>query len=109
VNSSTGDDVSKESKLSNTSVLDLYVTKTVESLLVSIIKKSKWIEESKWWLCSKLRLESVKSSGGLCNLGRSESRCSCDKGSEDLWFMSSLEESSQLLDRCKLILRILFS
>ena len=33
------------------------VTKTVESLLVSIIKKSKRIEESKRWLYTKFRFE----------------------------------------------------
>ena len=40
----------KESKLGDTTVLDLYVMKTVETFLVSIIKKSKRIKESKWWL-----------------------------------------------------------
>jgi len=46
--------------LGNTSVLEFYVTKTVETFLVSVVKKSKRIVESKWLLCSKLRLESLK-------------------------------------------------
>ena len=75
--------ISKESKHSNTSVLDLYVTKTIKLSLGSIVKKSKWIIESKWWLYSKLSIESVKSGGSLSNLGWSESRCSCDKRSKD--------------------------
>eukprot|EP01083_Nonionella_stella_P271423 919680_1 len=48
VDSGTGDDVTKEGKLSNTSVLDLDVTKTVESFLGDISgKHTKRIEESK--------------------------------------------------------------
>mmetsp|Transcript_3344 Transcript_3344/g.6258 ORF Transcript_3344/g.6258 Transcript_3344/m.6258 type:complete len:215 (-) Transcript_3344:114-758(-) len=83
VNSSTGDDVSKESKLGDTSVLDLYITKTIETFLVSIVKKSKRIEESKRRLDSKLRLESLEGSGGLSNLGGSESSSRGDKGGKE--------------------------
>ena len=61
VDSSTGDDVSEESKLTDTSVLELNVTETVETILVSIIKKSKRIEESERWLNSKLRYLSYRS------------------------------------------------
>ena len=46
VNSGTGDDVSEESKLGDTSVLDLNITESVETLLIGIIKKSKRIEKS---------------------------------------------------------------
>ena len=83
VDSSTGDDVSEESKLGDTSVLDLNVTEAVETILVSIIKKSKGIEESKRSLCSDLTLKGVEGSGGLCNLGRCESSSRCDKGGEN--------------------------
>ena len=43
-------------------MLELNVTKTVEAVLVSISKHTKRIEESKRWLGSELRLESVQSS-----------------------------------------------
>ena len=66
VDSVTGDDLSKESKLGDTSVLELDITKTVEFLLVGIGQKSQRIEESKRRLDSKLRLEGhVQGSGGL--------------------------------------------
>jgi hypothetical protein len=83
VNSGTGDDVSKEGKLGNTSVLDLNVTKTVESVLVSFVKKSKRIEESKRSLNSELVLKGLKGGGGLGNLGRSEGGSGGDKGGKD--------------------------
>ena len=55
VDSGTGDDVTKEGKLSNTSVLDLDVTKTVETFLGDISRKhTEGIEESKWGLGTKL-------------------------------------------------------
>jgi hypothetical protein len=54
-------------------VLNLYVTESVETFLVSVIEKSKRIKKAKWWLYSKLRLEGIESRGGLCNLGRSKS------------------------------------
>jgi hypothetical protein len=72
VDSVTGHDLSEEGKLGDTSVLDLYVTKTVETFLVGIVKESKRIEESKWWLGSELRLEGAEGGGGLGNLGRCE-------------------------------------
>jgi hypothetical protein len=83
VDSSTGDDVSKESKLGDTSVLDLNITKTIETFLVSIVKKSKRIKESKRRLNSKLGLESLEGSGRLSNLGGSESSSRGDKGGEE--------------------------
>mmetsp|Transcript_15574 Transcript_15574/g.23223 ORF Transcript_15574/g.23223 Transcript_15574/m.23223 type:complete len:225 (-) Transcript_15574:8-682(-) len=84
--SSLLDKVSYNSKHSNTSVLKLDVTKTIELSLVTISYKSKRIEESKRLLSSKSILESVKSSGGLCNLGRCESNSRCSKGGEDSKF-----------------------
>jgi hypothetical protein len=83
VDTSTVDDVSEECKLTNTSVLDLNITKTVETLLVSIIKKSKRIEETKRRLNSEFSLESVERSGGLSNLGRCESSSRGKEGGED--------------------------
>jgi len=46
VETSTGVDISEETKHGNTSVLDLDVTKSVESLLVGIIKKAKGVVEA---------------------------------------------------------------
>ena len=43
----TGDNLSKEGKLGDTSVLQLNVTKTVETLLVGIVEHAQRIEESK--------------------------------------------------------------
>jgi hypothetical protein len=83
VNTSTVDDVSEEGKLTDTSVLDLNITEAVETLLVSIIKKSKRVEESKRRLDSELSLECVKSSGGLSNLGRCECSSRGKEGGED--------------------------
>jgi hypothetical protein len=80
VDSVTGDNLSKEGKLADTAVLDLNVTKTVESVLVGIVKETKGIEESKWGLGSKFGLERVKGGGGLAGLGRGESGGGADKG-----------------------------
>ena len=76
----TCDNLSKEGKLSNTSMLDLNVTESVETLLVGIVKKSERIEESKRWLNSKLSLEGVEGSGSLGNLCRCESGGRGSKG-----------------------------
>mmetsp|Transcript_2314 Transcript_2314/g.3433 ORF Transcript_2314/g.3433 Transcript_2314/m.3433 type:complete len:205 (+) Transcript_2314:256-870(+) len=83
VDSGAGDDVSKEGKLGNTSVLDLNITESVETLLVGIIKESKRIEKSKWGLNSNLSLESSEGSGGLGYLGRSEGGGGGGKGGGD--------------------------
>ena len=83
VDSVTGDDLAKEGKLTDTSVLDLNITEAVETLLVSIVKKSKRVEESKRRLDSKLSLERVEGGGGLSNLGRSECSSRCSKGGEN--------------------------
>jgi len=83
VDSGTGNDVSKESKLSNTSVLDLDVTEAVEALLISIIEESKGVEESKRGLGTELRLEGVKGGSGLSGLGGGESGGRAEEGGED--------------------------
>mmetsp|Transcript_9890 Transcript_9890/g.21286 ORF Transcript_9890/g.21286 Transcript_9890/m.21286 type:complete len:215 (+) Transcript_9890:269-913(+) len=84
VKSSTGGDLSKEGKHTDTSVLDLGVSKLVESVLVNIsVQKSKRIEESKWWLGSKLILEGLEGGGGSLLLDRGERSGGGDKGCED--------------------------
>ena len=57
VNSGTRDQVSDEGELRNTSVLQLDVSQTVESLLVGIIEEAKRVPETKRSLCTELRLE----------------------------------------------------
>ena len=84
VESSTGDDLAKEGKLSDTSVLDLNVTETVETFLGDVSgEKAEGIEESKRRLDSKLILEGVQGGGGGLVLGRGESGGRADKGSDD--------------------------
>jgi len=68
VDSVTGDNLSKEGKLTDTSVLDLDVTKTVESFLVRICEEAKRIKESKRRLDSKLVLESHVGGNGTSDL-----------------------------------------
>jgi hypothetical protein len=83
VESGTSDDLSKEGKHGDTSVLEFDVTKTIESFLVSIDQEAKRIVESKGFLGTKFTFESRKRSG-LCGLlGRSESSCGGDKGGKD--------------------------
>ena len=81
--SSTGDEVSNESKLGNTSVLELDVTKTVECLLVSTVKEAKGIPESKRSLGTELALEGVKGGGGLANLSGGKGGGGGDSGGKD--------------------------
>ena len=102
VDTISGGDLSKEGKHTNTSVLDLDVSETVESLLVDItVEESQRIEESKRRLGTKLRLESVKSSGGLSNLGWSEGGSRADKRSEE----GKLHGSIQLvIGNCSMLL-----
>ena len=83
VESGTGDDVTQEGKHTDTSVLDLNVTETVETALASLIEHSQRIEESKRRLGTELALEGVKGGGGLAGLGRGESSGGGGKGGED--------------------------
>jgi hypothetical protein len=84
VDSGTGDDLAKEGKLSDTSVLDLNITETVETFLGNVSgEKAEGIEESKRRLDSKLILEGVQGGGGGLVLGRGESGGRADKGSDD--------------------------
>jgi len=81
--SSTGDEVSNEGKLGNTSVLELDVTKTVECLLVGTVKEAKGIPESKRSLGTKFALEGVKGGGGLANLSGGKGGGGGDGGGKD--------------------------
>mmetsp|Transcript_18965 Transcript_18965/g.28633 ORF Transcript_18965/g.28633 Transcript_18965/m.28633 type:complete len:235 (-) Transcript_18965:68-772(-) len=84
VDSGTGDNLAKEGKLSDTSVLDLNVTETVETFLGAVSgEHAEGIEESKRRLDSKLILEGVQGGGGGLVLGRGESGGRADKGSDD--------------------------
>jgi hypothetical protein len=84
VDSGTGHNLSKEGKLSNTSVLDLNVTETVEALLGAVSRKhTEGIEESKRRLGTELVLEGTKRGGGLASLGRGEGGSAGDKGGND--------------------------
>jgi len=83
VDSVTGDDLAKEGKLTDTPVLDLDVTKTVETVLVGIIEHTKGIEESKWGLGTKLRLEGAEGGGGLGDRGGREGGGRGDGGGKD--------------------------
>ena len=83
VESGTGDDVSKESQHSNTSVLDLNISKTVESGLVSVGNHSQRIEKTKRRLGTKSIFESAQGGAGGLLLGRSKGGSGGDKGGED--------------------------
>jgi hypothetical protein len=64
-------------------VLQLNVTKTVETLLVGIVEHAQRIEESKRGLSTKLVLEGVDGSGGLSNLSGGKGSGRGDGGGED--------------------------
>jgi len=84
VDSVTGGDLSEESKLGDTSVLELDETKAVETVLVGIIEHTKGIEESERGLGSEFSLEGIEDGGGLAGLGRGKGggRANKGKGSE---------------------------
>jgi hypothetical protein len=84
VDSSSGGDLSKEGKHTNTSVLDFDVSETVESLLVDVTgEESERIEESEGWLGTELVLEGLDGGGGSGLLGRGEGRSGGDERGED--------------------------
>ncbi|KAL3790401.1 hypothetical protein HJC23_013573 [Cyclotella cryptica] len=80
---SAGGDLSKESKLADTSVLQLNITEAVESLLVGAIQQAKGIEESERGLGTELVLEGSKGGGSLASLGRGEGGGAGDEGGKD--------------------------
>mmetsp|Transcript_13767 Transcript_13767/g.30769 ORF Transcript_13767/g.30769 Transcript_13767/m.30769 type:complete len:220 (+) Transcript_13767:231-890(+) len=86
VDSVSGDNLSKEGKHTNTSVLDLNISETVELFLVTVFNESKRIEESKRRLGPEFVLEGANSSGGGLLLGRGESSGGGDEGCEDSRF-----------------------
>jgi hypothetical protein len=83
-------------------VLDLDVTETVEASLISTVKKSKRIEESKWLLGTKGILESVQGSGGGSILSWGESGSGGKEGGENgklhfkIFDMSTIERTATL-------------
>mmetsp|Transcript_21255 Transcript_21255/g.36283 ORF Transcript_21255/g.36283 Transcript_21255/m.36283 type:complete len:260 (-) Transcript_21255:3-782(-) len=83
VDSGGVDEVSDNSKHTDTSVLDLDVTETVELLLVTIGNKSERIEESKRRLGSELVFEGLDGGGLGGLLGRGEGGGSGEEGGED--------------------------
>ncbi len=83
VESGTGDDVSEESQHTNTSVLDLDVSKTIESVLVSVGNQSQRIEKTKRRLGTKSIFESAQGGAGGLLLSRGESSSGGDEGGKD--------------------------
>jgi hypothetical protein len=85
VDSGAGGDLAKEGKHTDTSVLDLDVTKAVEAFFLNIsIEKSEGIEESERSLGTELVLEGRSQSGGGSLLhGRGESSGRSQEGCED--------------------------
>jgi hypothetical protein len=83
VDSGTGEDVSEEGQLSNTSVLDLDVTETVETFLIGAVEETKGIPASKRSLDTKLVLESTEGGGGHGLLGRGKGGGAGEEGGND--------------------------
>jgi hypothetical protein len=83
VDSSTGDNLSKEGKLTDTSVLDLDVTETVETVLVGSGEHSHGIPASKRSLGTEFVFEGAQGSGGDLLGGRGEGSSRGEEGGED--------------------------
>ena len=83
VESGAGGDLSQERKLTDTSVLDLDVTETVELLLVTIADQAERIEESKRRLGTELTLERLEGGSLGGRLGWGESSSGGDEGGDD--------------------------
>jgi len=84
VDTGTCNDVAKEGKLGDASVLDLDIPKTIEPFLANIaVKKAKRIEETQWWLSTKLILEGTDGSGGLDSRSWGEGSGRADKGGDN--------------------------
>jgi hypothetical protein len=86
VDSGFVDQISNNTKLADTSVLDLNATETVELVLVSIGDKSKRIEEAKRRLGTELVLEGLEggSLGGRLGRGKGGSRGNKGGGNGEL-------------------------
>lgn len=76
-------DVSQHSQHSDTSVLQLNITETVESGLVLLVNQVQWVPESKRLLGSELTIEGVQRSGSGDLLLRSESSGNASNESKD--------------------------
>jgi hypothetical protein len=84
VDSGAGDNLAEEGKHADTAVLDLDVTKAVESLLGLTVELSERIVESERSLGTELVLEGHGHSGGLGGLlGRSEGSSRGEEGGDD--------------------------
>jgi hypothetical protein len=81
------DQVSDNTKHTDTSVLDLDISETVELLLVTIGDKAKRIEEAKRILGTKFVLEGRKAGGGLSGLGGGKGGGAGDKGGNNGGFL----------------------
>ena len=66
--SGAGDDLSGESELADSAVLDLDVSEAVESLLAGLVEESEGVEESDRGLGTELRLELLCTVTFICRL-----------------------------------------
>ena len=83
-NSSSGDEVSDNTKHADTAMLDLDVTKAVELFLVTVGNEAKGIKESERRLGTELVFEGhVEGRGGLASLGRGKGSGGGDKGGKN--------------------------
>ena len=77
-----GRDLAKEGEHADASVLQFHETKTIKSLLVSIVQQTERVVESKGILNTQLVLESAQGRGGLARGGRGKGGGRSHKGSE---------------------------
>mmetsp|Transcript_22085 Transcript_22085/g.61438 ORF Transcript_22085/g.61438 Transcript_22085/m.61438 type:complete len:277 (-) Transcript_22085:610-1440(-) len=83
VDSGTGGDLSEEGKHTDTSVLDLDVSETVELFLVTVLNESQGIEESERRLGSEGIFECLEGGGGSLLLNRGKCSGGGDEGGKD--------------------------
>ena len=83
VDSGAGDNLSKERKHANASVLEFDVSKTVELGFIAVGNQTKRIVESKWLLGSQFSFERLDAGLGSGLLGRGKGSSSADKRCED--------------------------
>mmetsp|Transcript_6076 Transcript_6076/g.15113 ORF Transcript_6076/g.15113 Transcript_6076/m.15113 type:complete len:226 (-) Transcript_6076:22-699(-) len=83
VEAGTGDDVTQERQLTDTSVLHLDVSQTFEVLLIAIGNDLERIEEAEGWLCTQRVFEGIECRRGSLLLGRGEGGGRGDKRCED--------------------------
>jgi len=81
---SLSEEVSNNGKHTNTSMLDLNISETVELGLITILDQTQRIEESQRLLGAKSILEGhAEGRAGACLLSRGKSSGGCDEGCED--------------------------